>query len=83
MMSRTRRTIGVSAFVVLAVLGTGWALEKASSSSHKQGGAAVSEPAKASDAGTAPVSQEPMDVQPAATDSSQEYDRSDLILSQG
>jgi hypothetical protein len=83
MMNRTRRTLGVSAFVVLAVLGTGWALERASSSPHRQGGSAVSEPAKASDAVTVPVSREPLDVQPAATDSSPEYDRSDLILSQG
>jgi hypothetical protein len=83
MMNRTRRTIGVSAFVVLAVLGTGWALEKASSSSHRQGGAPVSEPASASDAVTTPLSREPLDVQPAAPNSSQEYDRSDLILSQG
>lgn len=82
-MNRTRRMLGVSVFVVLAVLGTGWALEKASSSSHRQRGSAVSEPAKASDAVTAPVSREPLDVQPAATDSSPEYDRSDLILSQG
>jgi hypothetical protein len=83
MMNRTRRTIGLSAFVMLVVLGTGWALEKASSNSHKQGGAAVSEPAKASDAVTTPLAREPLDVQPAATDSSPEYDRSDLILSQG
>jgi hypothetical protein len=82
-MNRTRRTLGVSAFVVLTVLGTGWALEKASSSSHRQGGAAVSEPGTASDAVPMPASREPLDVQPAATDSSPEYDRSDLILSQG
>jgi len=81
MANRTRWTIGLSAFVVLVVLGTGWAIEKASSNSHRQGGAAVSEPAKASDAETTPLSREPLDVQPAATDS--EYDRSDLILSQG
>ena len=49
-MNRTRRTIGLSAFVMLAVLGTGWALEKASSNSRTKDGAAVSEPAKASDA---------------------------------
>jgi hypothetical protein len=83
MKNRTRRTIGLSALVILIVLGTGWALEKASSNSHRQGGAAVSEPAKASDAVTTPVSREPLDVRPAATDSSQEYDRSDLLLSQG
>ncbi|OLC63566.1 MAG: hypothetical protein AUH76_05965 [Candidatus Rokubacteria bacterium 13_1_40CM_4_67_11] len=82
-MNRTRRTIGLSAFTMLIVLGTGWTLEKASSNSHTQGGAAVSEPAKASDAAAAPVSREPLDVQPAATDSSPAYDRSDLLLSQG
>jgi hypothetical protein len=65
---------------MLVVLGTGWAVEKASSN-HRQGGAAVSEPAKANDAVTAPLSREPLDVRPAATDS--EYDRSDLLLSQG
>ncbi len=82
-MNRTRRTIGLSAFGMLVVLGTGWALEKASSNSHTQSGAAVSEPAKASDAVTTPVSRETLDVQPAATYSSPEYDRSDLTLSQG
>ena len=72
-MNRTRRTIGLSVFVMLVVLGTGWALEKkAPSNSQRQGGAA--EPAKAS---------EPSNVKPAATDSNQEYDRSDLFLSQG
>ena len=83
MMNRTRRTIGVSAFAMLVVLSTGWALEKASSNSHRQGGAAVSEPADAGDAAPTPLSREPLDVQPASTDSTQEYDRSDLILSQG
>ena len=74
-MNRTRRTIGLSVFVMLVVLGTGWALEKkASSNFQKQGGTATTEPAKAS---------EPSDVEPAATDSDQEYDRSDLPLSQG
>jgi hypothetical protein len=83
MMNRTRRTIGLSALVILMVLGTGWALEKTASNAHRQGGAAVSEPAKANDAVTGPSSQEPNDEQPAATDAIQEYDRSDLILSQG
>src|ERR1700751_1288778 len=31
-MNKTRRTIGLSALVILVVLGTGWALEKAASS---------------------------------------------------
>ncbi len=74
-MNRTRRTIGLSILVMLVVLGTGWALEKkASSNSQRRGGAVVTEPAKAN---------EPSDVKPAATDSDQEYDRSDLLLSQG
>jgi hypothetical protein len=63
-MNKTRRTIGLSALVILMVLGTGWALEKAASNAHRQGGAAVSEPAKANDAVTAPSSQEPKDEQP-------------------
>jgi hypothetical protein len=83
MMNRTQRTIVLSAFVMLAVLGTGWALEKASSRSHTQGGAAVSGPAKTRDAVTTPLAREPLDAQPAGTDPSPEYDRSDLILSQG
>jgi hypothetical protein len=83
MRNRTRRTIGVGAFVMLAVLGMGWALEKAHSNSQRQGGAAVSEPAKGSGAVTTPLEREPVDMQPPATDSSQEYDRSDLILTQG
>jgi hypothetical protein len=82
-MSKTRRTIGLGAFVMLAALGTGWAIEQASSRSHARNGAAVSEPATASDAATTRDSGEPSRVSPAATDSSQEYDRSDLILSQG
>jgi len=81
-MNRTRRTIGLSALVILVVLGTGWALEKAASS-HAQRGTAVIEPATASDAVTTPLSVEPGDVQPAATEPSQEYDRSDLLLSLG
>jgi hypothetical protein len=79
-MNRTRRVIGLSAFVMPAVLGTDWALEKAYSNSHRLGGAVVSEPAKASDAVATPPSHGPVDV-PAATE--QEYDRSDLLLSQG
>jgi hypothetical protein len=79
MKNRTRRTIGLSAFVVLVVLGTGWALEKASSNAHRKGGAAASQ----SDAATTPLSHEPVNAQPPTTDSSPEYDRSDLLLSQG
>jgi hypothetical protein len=74
-MNRTRRTIGLTALVMLVGVGTGWTLAKASSNSPAKGGAAVSEPA--SNAGTRPVSREPADV-PAS-----HYDRSDLLLSQG
>ena len=82
-MNRNWRTIGFSGFVMLAMLGTGWAVEKASSGSRTQGSAAASGPAKASEPVTTPGTREPSDVRPAATDSSPEYDRSDLILSQG
>ena len=71
------------ALAILIVLGMGWSLEKAASNAHRQGGAAASEPGKANDAVTLPNAQEPKDEQPAATDAIQEYDRSDLILSQG
>jgi hypothetical protein len=81
MMNRTRRTIGLSAFAMLVVLGAGWALEKAHSNSQRQGGAAVVEPA--SNAATTPLSDEPLNVRPAPADSSPEYDRSDLLLIQG
>ena len=83
MKKRTRQRIGISVFVMLVVLGTGWELERAASSSHRQDGGAVAEPAKASDAVTTPLSREPWDDVPAAADPSQEYDRSDLLLSQG
>lgn len=79
-MTRTQRTIGISAFVMLAVLGTGWALEKGY---NTQRGVAADEPAMEIDPINAPDSSQPMDEQPAANDASQEYDRSDLILSQG
>lgn len=76
-MNKTR-VIGLSALAVLVVLGTGWAIEK---SSHAQGRAPLSAPA-APEAATAPNTREP-EIQPAAVDSNQEYDRSDLLLSQG
>jgi len=85
-MNKTRRTIGVSAFIML-VLGTGWALEKAFSNSHTDLGTAVIERTNTSDIVIAPLaperSDEPVDGRPATTESSLEYDRSDLILSQG
>jgi len=77
-MKGTRRAIGIGSVVLLAALGTGLALEK--TSGHP--GAA---PAKAIDPVTAPLSSAPEGPQPGAdSDStSQEYDRSDLLLSQG
>src|SRR5678816_4294901 len=56
-MSRTRRTIGVSAFIIL-VLGTGWALEKAFSNSHTGVGTVVIERSNMSDTVIAPVTPE-------------------------
>jgi len=81
-MNKTRWTIALGVLVTLVVLGTDLALEKAFSNYHPQGGVAVGEPAKASDAATAPLTLEPVDM-PAATDSGREHDRSDLLLSQG
>jgi hypothetical protein len=74
--------IALGVLVTLVVLGTDMALEKAFSNYHSQGGAAVREPVKASDAAPASLTLEPVDM-PAATDSAQEYDRSDLLLRQG
>jgi len=81
-MDRTRRTIGISAFVILAVLSTSWALERGYSNRSQARGTAIDEPAS-SDADASPVSNEPMDEPSPTTDSTPEYDRSDLILSQG
>ena len=78
-MNKTRWMIALGVLVTLVVLGTDLALEKAFS---QHGKAAVVEPVKMSDAAVTPVKLEPVDM-PAATDSSQEYDRSDLLLSQG
>jgi hypothetical protein len=82
-MSKTLRTLGISAFLMLVVCGTGWAVEKRPGNSHSQVGAAVTAPATENDAVTEPLSRESLDLRPGDTDSSQEYDRSDLILSQG
>ena len=74
-MKRTRRVIGV-AFVLLAVLGTAWALEHRGTALSTNGGAPR-------DAGT------PATLTPPESDASRvinaqpEYDRSDLILTQG
>jgi hypothetical protein len=72
-MDWTRRTIGLVLFIIFAVAGSGWALDKAFSKAHARGPAPVVEPA------SAPLT--PAD-KPAATNDV-EYDRSDLILSQG
>jgi hypothetical protein len=67
-MNRTGRTIVLSA-VVMLVLGTDWALERAFSNYHLDGG--VTEPAQPSDSATPPLAScEPSDM-PSATDSSQ------------
>jgi len=83
-MSRTRRTIGVALFTMLALVGAGWALEKALTNPHTQGGAVV-EPTQASDTVNTPPasasSDTPGDASPAGP--ALEYDRSDLLLSQG
>ena len=80
-MTSARRTIGFCIVVMLLAPGAGWVVERAIHGSHALGGGAIrgshsdggvatGEPTKPNDA-----------VRPAATD--QEYDRSDLILSQG
>jgi len=82
-MSRTRRTVGIGALIMLTVLGTGWALERVSRTPEA---GAVIESGRTGD-GVAPLTRSLQDestVAPAAVmDSSQEYDRSDLLLSQG
>jgi hypothetical protein len=81
-MSKTRWMIALGVLVTLVVLGTDLVLEKAFSNYHPQGGAAVIRPIQASDAPATPPTLEPVDM-PTATDSGQEYDRSDPLLSQG
>ena len=73
--NKTRRAIGVSAFVILAVLGTAWAMER---SSHPKEEPATFET-------TAPSDVAPVEVLPAAASPAvePEYDRADLLLSQG
>ena len=73
-MDWTRRTIGLALFIIFAVVGSGWALEKAFTKSQARGGAPVVEPA------AAPYTREPSD-RPVPKDV--EYDRSDLLLMQG
>src|SRR5262245_28776587 len=77
MSKTTRRKMGVSAFVALAVLGTGWVVERASSNAHVQGATAINESVSASEAAIVPV------FPPRVTNSTEPYDRSDPPLSQG
>jgi hypothetical protein len=68
-MTGTRRAIAVGAFIMLAVLGTAWALEhRVSTRLRGDEQAPYTEPAKTGD---------------FVVPSEQPYDRSDLILSQG
>jgi len=80
-MSMTRRTIGIGAFIVLAVIGTGWAIDKAATNSQARTGVSV-EVTTPMDPAMTPFTDESGGARPAA-DTSPEYDRSDLQLSQG
>ena len=71
-MSKTRRALAVGTFVTLAVLGTAWAVERTHGIPQSYGPSEVV---------AAPANPVPPDA--PATDWAQEYDRSDLILSQG
>lgn len=86
-MNMTRRAVGIGVVVMLAVLGTGWALEKAASRSRAHGGGAAIERSREDGPDISPRADAPQGdaaVRPApTTDSIQEYDRSDLILVQG
>jgi hypothetical protein len=73
MVDKTRRSISVAAFVLLAVLGTAWAYERTQGIPRANGGPAG--------VVTAPALPVPPDA--PTTDSVQDYDRSDLILTQG
>ena len=80
-MSMTRRTIGVGAFIVLAVIGTGWAVDKAANNSQVRTGVSV-EVTTPMDPATTSSRDESAGAGPVG-DTSPEYDRSDLFLSQG
>jgi hypothetical protein len=71
-MNKTRRSIAVGAFVLLAVLGTAWAYERTLGIPQAYG---------PSGAVAAPAYPVPPDA--PVTDGAQEYDRSDLFLPQG
>jgi hypothetical protein len=78
-MSKTQRAIGIGTLVLLAALGTGWTLEKAPSHRRAQSDPAVSD----STTTIAPVFAVPESAPAAVPAPSEEYDRSDLLLSQG
>jgi len=74
MMTETRQTIWIVAFVMLTVLGTAWALEHRAAPPRTGSGAASEVVAPGPRAHEEPG---------AAVDSQPELDRSDLQLSQG
>jgi hypothetical protein len=78
-MNKTQRAIAIGILVLLAALGTGWTLARAPSHRPAQGGP----PASDSTTTIAPVPAVPESAPAAAPASSEEYDRSDLLLSQG
>jgi len=80
-MNKAQQMVSLSAFVALVALGTGWALGTTLGNARTQNAAAVSESAKAIQPATVSPDRKPVNAQP--TDSSPEYDRSDLLLSQG
>ena len=83
-MKGTRRAIGIGSVVLFAALGTGLALGTPFGHTSTPGVAIVPASPKATETVIAPVSSAPERTQTgAASDSSQEYDRSDLLLSQG
>ena len=88
-MNKTRRTIGIVGLAALAALGTGWAVEKAVINPESRPAGAVINPGGGggSDATKGPEAREPSaesagDRAPSLS-SQDEYDRSDLLLSQG
>jgi hypothetical protein len=83
-MKGTGRAIVIGSVVLLAAMGTGVAVERASSHSRTPSVATVPASLKATDTVIVPVSSAPERAQAGATSSSsEEYDRSDLLLSQG
>jgi hypothetical protein len=79
--NRARRRVGLRVLVVFLALGTGWLLERAIRGPHALGGAPIGEPRSNGGAATGAPAPPSGGVRPASTEP--EYDRSDLILSQG